>query len=158
MAAFQKYSLFALRVATGWTMFYAGITKLLDPNWSAAGYLKAAQTFPGFFQWFASPGVLPVTNFLNEWGLTLIGAALILGIFVRIASFSSAGLMVLYYLPVLSFPYIAPYSFIVDEHFIYALVFLVLAAFRAGRWLGLENWCSNLPTCSKVPKLRAWLG
>jgi hypothetical protein len=40
----------------------------------------------------------------------------------------------------------------------YALALLVLAAFRAGRVWGLENWCANLPICSKYPKLWNWLG
>ena len=97
-------------------------------------------------------------NFLNEWGLTLIGAALILGIFVRFASFCGMVMMILYYFPILSFPYIAPHSYIVDEHVIYALVFLLLAALKAGRVIGLENWCSGLPICRKFPKLRAILG
>ena len=158
MDKFQKNSLFSLRVAMGWLMFYAGITKVLNPEWSAAGYLMNAKTFSGFYQWLAQPNLLPAINFLNEWGLTLIGLALILGIFVRVSSAAGALLMLLYYFPVLEFPYVAEHSFIVDEHIIYALVFALLAVFRAGRYYGLENWCSNLPICSQFPKLRYWLG
>lgn len=139
-------------------MFYAGITKVLDQSWSAAGYLEGAKTFVGFFQWFLEPGVLPIINFINEWGLTLLGISLILGIFVRASSFLGAILMLLYYFPVLEFPYIKPHSYLVDEHIIYALVLLFFASLRAGRYWGLENWCSNLPICSRFPKLREWLG
>lgn len=142
----------------GWMMFYAGITKIIDPNWSAAGYLEHASTFPQFFAWFAQPNVLPVTNFLNEWGLTILGASLILGLFVRLTSIFGAALMILYYLPILQFPMIPPHSYIVDEHIIYAAAFLYFASVRAGRFYGLENRCSNLPICSKFPKLRNWLG
>ncbi len=154
----SKIALVSLRVALGWLMFYAGITKLLNPEWSAAGFLAGAKTFAGFFQWFASPEILPVTNFLNEWGLTLIGASLILGIFVRISSISGILLMILYYLPTLTFPYVGTSSFIVDQHVIFSLVFVLLASMRAGRYYGLENWCSNLPICSKFPKIRSWIG
>lgn len=52
----------------GWLMFYAGITKVLDPEWTAAGYLRGAKLFVGFYQWFLQSGVLPMVNFLNEWG------------------------------------------------------------------------------------------
>ncbi|MEK7133249.1 MAG: DoxX family membrane protein, partial [Patescibacteria group bacterium] len=86
MTKFQKLSLFFLRISLGWLMFYAGIAKILNPEWSAAGYLKSAKTFVGFYQWLASPGVLPIINFLNEWGLTILGVSLILGIGVRLSS------------------------------------------------------------------------
>lgn len=139
-------------------MFYAGITKVLDPSWSAAGYLKGAKTLTGFYQWLVSPAILPLTNFVNEWGLTLLGVSLILGVGVRLSSILGAVLMLLYFFPILDFPYPNPHSYIVDEHIIYALVLILLASVRAGRVWGLENWCANLPICSKFPKLRVWLG
>jgi len=158
MTKSQKSSLFILRIVLGWLYFYAGITKVLNPAWSAGGYLEKAKTFPDFYHWLAGPSILPVINFLNAWGLTLIGAALILGVFVRLSSFSAIILMVLYYLPVLDFPYPNTNFFIVDEHIIFIGALIVLAVFRAGRAWGLENWCANLPLCRKFPKLREWLG
>jgi thiosulfate dehydrogenase [quinone] large subunit len=139
MTQFQKISLFFLRVATGWMMLYAGITKIINPAWSAEGYLKGAKTFTGFYQWLAGPGILPAVNFVNEWGLTLLGVSLILGIGVRLSSVLGAVLMLLYYFPVLDFPYPNTHSYLVDEHIIYALVLLLLASFRAGRVWGLEK-------------------
>ena len=158
MAQFQKLSLFFLRLAIGWLMFYAGMTKILDPNWSAAGYTNGAKTFSGFYQWLASPGIMPVVNLGNEWGLALLGLSLILGIGVALSSILGAVLMLLYYLPILDFPYPNPHSFLVDEHIIYIFVFLLFASLRAGRVWGMENWCSNLPVCRKFPKLRSLFG
>ena len=158
MTRFQKVSLFLLRVSLGWMFFYAGITKILNPEWSAFGYLKGAKTFAGFYQFLTQPGILPITNFVNEWGLTLLGISLILGVFVRLSSILGAALMLLYYFPILDFPYPNAHSFVIDEHIIYALALILLAAWRAGRTYGLENWCANLPVCSKFPKLREWLG
>jgi len=158
MAQFQKVSLFLLRVSLGWMFFYAGITKILNPEWSAVGYLKGAKTFAGFYQFLTQPGILPITNFVNKWGLTLLGISLIFGVFVRLSSILGAALMLLYYFPILDFPYPNAHSFIIDEHIIYALALILLAAWRAGRTYGLENWCANLPVCSKFPKLREWLG
>lgn len=158
MTKFEKISLLLLRVSTGWLMFYAGITKVLDPNWSAAGYLQGAKTFVGFYQWLLQPNILPVINFVNEWGLTLLGVSLILGIFVRLSSILGAALMMLYYFPVLTFPYIGQHSFIVDEHIIYALTLLFFAAIGAGRYYGLDPWCASLPICAKFPRLRKLIG
>ena len=97
-------------------------------------------------------------NFVNEWGLTLLGVSLILGIGVRLSSVLGAVLMVFYYLPVLTFPRIAPHSYIVDDHIIYALVLVFFAAARAGRVYGMENWCAGLPICKRFPKLHNWWG
>src|SRR3989338_3316553 len=158
MGKYQKIAIFSLRLAMGWLMFYAGITKILDSSWSAAGYLQGAKTFAGFYDWLLQPSILPTINFINEWGLTLLGASLIFGVFVRLSSTAGRILMLLYYFPILDFPYPNPHSYLVDEHVIYALVLLYFAASRAGRVYGLENWCSNLPICSKFPRLRNWLG
>jgi len=137
--------------------FYAGITKVIDPAWSAAGYLTNAKAFTGFYAWLTTPAILPFINFINEWGLTLLGVSLILGIAVRLSSRLGALLMLLYYLP-LGFPYPNPHAFIVDEHIIYIAVLLYFAAIRAGRVYGLETWCAGLPICSKFPRLRDWIG
>lgn len=143
MNKLQKISIFLLRVAMGVLFFYAGITKVLNPNWSAAGYLNNAKTFPSFFQWFSSPQNIGWINFVNEWGLTLIGISLLLGVFVKWASIVNVPLMLLYYLPVLEFPYIPPHSFLVDEHIIYLLAFVVFYAFHAGRIWGLDGLLSK---------------
>ncbi|MBI1956991.1 MAG: DoxX family protein [Candidatus Niyogibacteria bacterium] len=158
MDQYQKYSLFALRIVLGWFFFYAGITKVMDPAWSAAGYLKAAKTFPALYQWFASPDIIPVVNFVNEWGLTLLGISLILGIGVRLSSLLGAVLMLLYYFPILQFPVVAPHAYIVDDHIIFIAALFVLGAFRAGRYWGLEKWCAGLPICRQFPVIRNWVG
>jgi len=137
MAQFQKISLFLLRVSLGWMFLYSGINALTTPGWSAAGYLKGAKTFAGFYQWLLQPNILPVINFVNEWALTLLGISLILGIFIRFSAPLGAVLMLLYYFPILAFPYPNAHAFIVDEHIIYALALLVLASLRAGDVWGL---------------------
>src|SRR3989339_1547903 len=139
MTLFPKIFLVSLRVSLGWLFFYAGITKVLNPEGSAAGYLKGAKTFAPFYQWLLTPSVLPAIDFLNEWCLTLIGVSLILGVFVRWGSYAGILLMVLYYLPILQFPKVGDHSYIVDEHIIYIFAFLALVGFDAGKTWGLEN-------------------
>ncbi len=158
MSTFEKFSLVALRLALGFLMLYAGVTKLADPAWSAGGYLAGAKTFHGLYAFFASPAVLPAINVINEWGLTLLGVSLLLGIGVRLSGILGALLMLLYYFPVLDFPVVAPHSYLVDEHIVYAAALLLLSAVRAGRVFGLEHWCTGLPVCRRFPRLPALVG
>ena len=138
MTSPQKFFLFVSRITVGWMFFYAGITKVLDPQWSAEGYLKGAKAFTWFFQILLDPSVLPIINFMNKWGLTLLGVSLILGLFVRFSSLLGVLLMALYYLA-LGFPYPNPHSYIIDEHIIYISILLFFAAVKAGRVLGLDG-------------------
>ncbi|MDP3779127.1 MAG: DoxX family protein [bacterium] len=158
MTRSQKFFLFLLRISMGWMMFYAGIAKVINPNWSAAGYLMNAKSFIGVYQWFASPGILPFTNFMNEWGLMFLGVSLILGIGVRLSSVLGAALMMLYYFAILQFPHPNANAYIVDEHVIYACVLLFFVSMKAGRIWGLEKWCSGLSICSQFPWLRSLIG
>ena len=144
MPSAQKWSLLFLRLTLGWYFFYAGISKVLDPAWSAAGYIKNASSFPEFYNLLLSPGVLPIINLFNEWGLTLMGVALILGVFVRLASFAGVLVMMLYYFPVLQFPYAGEHGLVVDEHIIYAAALLVLAAFHSGTVWGFGRFSKRL--------------
>lgn len=157
LSSLEAKFLLISRLAIGWLMFNAGITKVLDPTWTASGYLASAKTFPGFYSWLALPQNIGWIDFVNEWGLTLIGVSLILGLGARLSSLLGALLMLLYYFPVLEFPKVA-HGFVVDEHVIYAAVLLFFAAVRAGRYYGLDNWCANLPICRKYPRLHKILG
>ena len=139
MTRWNKWSLFLLRVAMGWLFLYAGWAKVTNPEWSAAGYLGSAKTFPELFQWFAQPENISWVNLLNMWGLTAIGVSLISGALVKFSSIAGALMMLLYYLPVLTFPTVDR-SYLVDDHVIYALVFAVLATFNAGEIWGLDAW------------------
>lgn len=138
MNRFHDISLLVLRISLGWLMLYAGITKVLDPAWSSEGYLKSAKIFSSFYAWLASPAVLPVINFVNEWALTLLGVSLILGLFVRLSGVLGAVLMLLYYFPGLDFPYVDSHSFLVDQHIIYISALLVLSALRGGKLLSVD--------------------
>lgn len=133
-----KFSVWLLRVSLGWLFFYAGITKVLNPKWTAEGYLLSAKSLNGFYNWLAGPANIGWVNFLNEWGLTILGVCLILGLGVRWVAATSVVLMVLYYLPILHFPYVGELSFLVDQHVIYILVLLLLIGVKAGRIFGLD--------------------
>lgn len=143
MKNWNKITLLLLRLGIGWTFLYAGLTKVLNPEWTAAGYLKAAKTFPELYQWLSSSANIDWVNFLNKWGLTLVGAALILGLGVKIAGWAGAAIMLLYYFPVLVFPKIGANSYLVDEHIVYAFVLLTLAAMGSESTWGVYRWLKN---------------
>lgn len=126
----------ALRMLLGWLMFFAGIEKVLNPEWTAQGFLLGAKTFPGFYAWFALPMNTWWVDPLNAWGITLVGVALLLGIAVRPAAWAGVMLMALYYFPQYVFP-IVPHGYIVDDHVIYAAVFVFISVFAPAQHVGL---------------------
>ena len=140
----QKISLLVLRVSMGWIFFYAGITKVMNPEWSAKGYLLGAKTLTGLFGWLANSDILPIVNLLNEWGLTLIGVSLILGIWVRASAMLGSVLMLMYYIPVLEFPYAGSHAYIIDEHIIYAIILILFALFHDTRVWNIRSLLEKL--------------
>lgn len=136
----MKMVIFLLRLSLGWLFLYAGLTKISNPEWTSVGYLKSAKTFADLYAWFAAPANIGWVNFLNQWGLTLIGISLILGLAVRWSSLAGIVLMALYYFPILQFPYVGEHFYIVDEHVIYSLGLLVLYFGKAGEYFGLDRF------------------
>ena len=81
---FSNLLVFFLRVVIGWHFLYEGVTKLLDPNWTSAEYLRYSRwIFSDMFQWIVSnPDILRIVDLMNMWGLILIGLGLFLGCFI----------------------------------------------------------------------------
>jgi len=96
----QKTVLTVLRVIVGWHFLYEGISKLAMDGWSSYGYLMESKwLFSGFFHWIiANPTALAITDFINIWGLILIGLGLFLGLFTRLASIAGIFMLLLYYI------------------------------------------------------------
>lgn len=135
----SKYVLFLLRVSMGVVFFYAGITKILNPEWSAAGYLGNSSVLPELYAWFANASNIGWVDILNKWGLLLIGISLILGLLVRFSASLGALMMFLYYLPLVTFPYVGDHSYIVDDHVVYIFVLILFATIGAGRFYGFDK-------------------
>jgi thiosulfate dehydrogenase [quinone] large subunit len=99
LSPIQWGMLITLRILVGWHFLYEGVAKLLKGNWSAVGYLLESKwILSGWFHWMAShPNVLSAVDFLNMWGLTAIGLALIAGFCTRPAGMAGILLILLYY-------------------------------------------------------------
>lgn len=148
-----KISLFLLRLIMGWSMLGPGLAKLMNPAWTAAGYLNAS-TGP-FAEIFKAMAGSKLVDILNIYGLTLVGIAIILGIVVRFASFWAIVMLLLYYLSWFEQNTIHGY---IDYHIVYAFVFFVFMLIGVGRYIGLDKYIENLSIVQKYPKLKIFLG
>ena len=98
----HMYLLVLLRVAIGWHFLYEGLSKLLTPGWSAEGYLLSSTGFlSSTFRALAmDESALAIVNFLNIWGLILIGLGLFLGFMTKWVQFGGIFLLAMYYLAI----------------------------------------------------------
>ena len=147
----QLYGLVILRVIIGWHFLYEGIAKLLNDYWSSAAFLLDAKwIFSGLAEWMvASPSILSAVDNLNMWGLTFIGACLILGLFGRQVSITGMVLVLIYFLFSPSFWWLE-YSrpgegsyLIVNKNLIEACALFVLYAFPTSHMIGLDRIVFN---------------
>lgn len=139
----------AFRIFIGWHFLFEGISKLLNPNWSSSAYLMQSQwLFSGFFHWLISNTVsLHIVDFLNIWGLIIIGLCLFIGFFTRTASISGALLLLLYYIA--NPPFIhssAPsegHFYIINYNLIEASALIVFASFQKDYLWGIQRLIAN---------------
>jgi uncharacterized membrane protein YphA (DoxX/SURF4 family) len=97
--AIRKLMTTVIRVAVGWHFLYEGVSKLFIEEWTSKGYLENTSGFlSGFYHWLAGgEAMVGVIDFLNVYGLILIGLALFTGLLVRVASGAGILLLLLYY-------------------------------------------------------------
>jgi thiosulfate dehydrogenase [quinone] large subunit len=150
------------RISLGWIFLWAFLDKTFGLGHDTAskdawihggsptfGFLKfgAVGPFKGFYNSIAGTGWV---DWLFMLGLLAIGIALVLGVFMNLASASGALLLLMMWTVVLP-PDSNP---IIDDHIIYALTLGVLACLGAGRFLGLGSRWEQTPIVQKLPVLR----
>ncbi|MFV2086310.1 hypothetical protein [Micromonospora sp. LOL_021] len=148
------------RLALGFVFLWAFLDKLaglgkstpserawINGGSPTTGYLSNVEgPFSGFFSGMAGQAW---ADWLFMVGLLGIGVALILGIGMWVAAVSGSLLLTLMWLaslPIATNPFL-------DDHLVYGLVLLGLAATGAGLRYGLANWWRNLP----LVRGNAWL-
>ena len=147
LARWPMIAITLLRVFVGWHFLYEGIAKLTSPSWSAAGYLRQARgPFSGLFKWLASqPNLLANADLITMWGLTLVGALLVLGLFTRLASLAGIGFILLFYLcnpPFVGYFYSIPTEgsyLIVNKNLVELCALGVILATGSGRFAGIDR-------------------
>ncbi len=95
-----------IRIAIGWHFLYEGISKIATAGWSSAPYLAGSKwIFASFFNALAgSSSVISVVDFINIWGMMLVGTGLLLGLLSRWASAGGALMLLFYFLAYPPFP------------------------------------------------------
>ncbi|RQG93282.1 DoxX family protein [Natrarchaeobius halalkaliphilus] len=163
--ALSAWFVVALRLTMGLAFLGAGVGKLsvvAGQPFDAGGYLMGASgPAAGLFGAMATnPALMEVVNVVVPATQILIGLALVAGAFVRLAALGGAMQMAMFYLA--SWDVAGPLGF-VNSDLVYLMVFLAIAAFGAGRILGLDRVIETLevggePLLERVPALRYVLG
>ena len=152
----QVTAMVALRMLIGWHLFYEGLAKVTNEYWTSAGYLSESKFILSevFLSIAANPTSLLVVDFVNKWGLVVIGLALLLGCFTRAATIAGIVLLALYYIaapPFVGYVYSMPSEgsyLMVNKVLIELAALVVLLAFPTGRIIGLDrlwNWNRGTP-------------
>lgn len=161
----EQYAWVGVRLALGWTLFWAFLDKLFGLGYSTAsshswlnggspteGYLKSAASGP-LSDFYNSLSGNHVVDALFMLALVSVGLAVLLGVGTRISGYAGALLMVLLYST--NPPYWASKSTnpLVDEHAIFFILFLAMTVVKPGKWIGLGEWWRNTKLVKRFPIL-----
>jgi thiosulfate dehydrogenase (quinone) large subunit len=136
------------RLYAGYQWVTAGYGKLTSPAWTGAtagtaltGFIKNALTLTsgdhpavqGWYGAFLQNLVLPhvaLWSYVVSWGETLVGVALILGIFTGIAAFFGSFMNVNYLMA----------GAVSTNPILFAIATWLVLAWRTAGWWGLDRW------------------
>ena len=156
-----RYTMAAARISLGWVFLWAFLDKtfgLGHETAHGAAWIRGGSPTKGFLA-FAAVG--PFKGLYHsiagatwaDWlfmvGLLAIGVALLLGVTMRLAAASGALMLVLMWTVALP----PANNLFMDDHLIYAMLLVILAAAGAGATLGMGRWWERLPLVSK----NSWL-
>lgn len=135
-----------LRIAIGWHFLYEGAVKVFDQAWTSKQFLEGSRwIFGDVFRWMASSEEgIRIIDIANEYGLILIGLGLIMGLLTRIAAWSGAVLLFIYYLAYppfagLSYGAVAEGNYVlVNKNLIELFALVLLGLTRSGQFFGLD--------------------
>jgi thiosulfate dehydrogenase [quinone] large subunit len=151
-----RYTMAAARISLGWVFLWAFLDKtfgLGHETAHGAAWIRGGSPTKGFLA-FAAVG--PFKGLYHsiagatwaDWlfmvGLLAIGVALLLGVTMRLAAASGALMLVLMWTVALP----PANNLFMDDHLIYAMLLVILAAAGAGATLGLGRWWERLPVVS----------
>jgi thiosulfate dehydrogenase (quinone) large subunit len=137
-----------LRLYVGYTWIEAGWAKLNNPAWAGdkagtalTGFINGAVAkstgahpdVQSWYAWFLQHAVLPnapLWSYVVSIGETLVGVALILGIFTGIAAFFGAFMNMNYLLA----------GTVSTNPILLFLAFWLVLAWKIAGWIGLDHW------------------
>lgn len=142
-APWAAYWLAFVRILTGWWMFHAGLTKVMEWPFDASGYLLYASggtVLEPVLVFVGNNGaLLAFSNFMVPVGELLIGLGVMIGGFTRLASFFGAFLMVFFYFTNAGWGH-----GLFNGDLMGLILFITLAVFGAGRVFGLDQYLEKM--------------
>ena len=157
-----RYAMAAARISLGWIFLWAFLDKTFGLGHETAhadAWIRGGSPTKGFLA-FGADG--PFTDLYHslagaawaDWlfmaGLLGLGTALLLGVAMRVAAASGVLLLVLMWTVVLP-PANNPFM---DDHLVYAMLLVILAAAGAGTTLGLGTTWGRIPLVRRHGWLR----
>jgi thiosulfate dehydrogenase [quinone] large subunit len=148
-----RYTAAAIRLSMAWVFLWAFFDKTFGLGHETASkeaWINGGSPTKGFLA-FGAAG--PFKGFYNniagatwaDWlfmiGLLAIGLALALGVTMRLAAAAGVVLLVMMWSVVLP----PANNVFMDDHLIYAMVLVLIAAMGAGHTLGLGRWWTDIP-------------
>jgi len=137
-----------VRLYAGYEWFTAGWGKVNNPAWTGSkagtaltGFIQGALAQTGgehpnvqsWYAWFLQNLVLPNTtlwSYVVSWGETLVGIALIVGIFTGIAAFFGSFMNINYLLA----------GAVSTNPILFLLAIFLVLAWKTAGWWGLDRW------------------
>jgi uncharacterized membrane protein YphA (DoxX/SURF4 family) len=88
-----------VRILIGWHFLYEGVAKIIAGNWTSAPFLSGSRwIFAPIFNVMAESTLFTsVIDFINIWGMILVGSGLIFGLLTRWASLGGALMLFFYF-------------------------------------------------------------
>ncbi|MDA0771227.1 MAG: hypothetical protein O2821_13560 [Chloroflexi bacterium] len=151
-----------LRLGMGWIFFWAFIDKLFGLGFTTAAkdaWLAGGSPTYGFLAFgtkgpFAAMYAAIAGNVVVDWlfmlGLVFVGITLLLGLSVKLGAYTGGLMLALMYTAGFILPEHNPF---LDEHIVYAVIMIGLAAAGAGRTMGLGRWWAETPMVRRYPIL-----
>jgi len=166
-----RIALALARLATGFIFLWAFLDKTFGLHYSTGAavaegspslsWIDGGQPSQGFMK-FAAIGPFkdvfanmasPLTDWLFMLGMLGVGAAVMLGIGLRVSAVAGSLIMAMMWLAEWPLQQ-GSTNPLIDYHVIYALVLIIVALTFAGDTWGLGKWWANLPIVRKYAWLR----
>jgi len=158
-----EYFVLLLRIFVGGHILFNGLIKIINPNWSSKSYLEGSY---GIFKWLGvQDTLLGIIDPLNMWLLIIVGVALIIGSFERIAAIIGTILLGFYYFAYPPFDIFSKITggsgaaFIVNPLLIEIIALLVIFFVPTGKMIGIdrlfERWFSKIRNRKQPEKIES---
>lgn len=131
-----RLAIFFLRVALGLNFFYLGWSAIF--NHSLEADLRG-HSMNSLYSWLGATNTIAWLPTFAAWAFLVIGICLAIGLFTRIISFAGIILILVSYLPTITFAHFN-FSQLVNDELIALLCLIILIFGKAGTYFGIDKF------------------